>query len=65
MAKKKVSFKAGTKARAARGKVAESLKARGVDPDIAFAEATNIIKRASPGGRKRLARKGLKKTKRA
>jgi len=63
MAKKKVSFKTGTKARAARGKVAEQLKRRGLRKGSAFALATYIAKRASASGRKRLARRGLRKRK--
>jgi len=61
MAKKKVSFRTGTKARAARGKVAEQLKRRGSSARRAFALATYITKRASAAGRKRLARRGLRK----
>ena len=57
----KVSFKKGTKARKARGKIAEDLKAKGVEKSSAFAQATAITKRASKGGRKRLAKHGLKK----
>jgi hypothetical protein len=56
---KKTSFKEGTPARAARGKVAEDLKGEGRSADSAFAIATTIAKRASPQGRQRLARRGL------
>jgi len=58
---KKVSFRKGTKARAARDKVAEQLKRRGTRKGNAFALATYIAKRAKPAGRKRLARRGLRK----
>ena len=58
---KKVSFKTGTTARKARGKVAEQLKRRGLRKGNAFALATYIAKRAKPAGRKRLARRGLKR----
>jgi len=61
MARKKVSFRTGTKARAARGKVAEQLKRRGLRKGNAFALATYIAKRAGAAGRKRLARRGLRK----
>jgi hypothetical protein len=56
---KKLSFREGTEARAARGKAAEDLKAEGRSADSAFAIATTIAKRASPAGRRRLARRGL------
>jgi hypothetical protein len=59
----KTSFKRGTTARKARGKVAESLKRRGLRTRNAFALATYIAKRAKPAGRKRLARRGLRKRK--
>jgi hypothetical protein len=59
--KKTPSFKEGTPARAARGKVAEELKEEGRSPNSAFAIATTIAKRASPAGRARLARRGLGK----
>ena len=58
---KKLSFKEGTQARAARGKVAEDLKGEGRSADSAFAIATTIAKRAAPEGRGRLARRGLGK----
>lgn len=61
---KKVSFKRGTRAQKARSKTAESLKRRGpkaTGAKNAFALATYIAKRASPSGRKRLARRGLRK----
>lgn len=57
---KRTSFKAGTSARKARGKAAEDLKQQGMSTSKAFAIATTIVKKASPKGRKRLARKGLK-----
>jgi hypothetical protein len=57
----RTSFKTGTTARKARGRVAESLKRRGMPKSRAFAMATAITKRASAAGRKRLARRGLKK----
>jgi hypothetical protein len=57
---RKTSFKIGTTARKARGKVAESLKRQGLPASRAFAIATTIAKKASPKGRKRLARRGLK-----
>jgi hypothetical protein len=60
MAQKKLSFKKGTVARAARGKIAEQFKAEGDSADSAFAKATAITKRASKGGQKKLAQKGLK-----
>lgn len=60
---KKLSFKKGTVARKARGKVAEDLKSRGVESDSAFAQVTAITKRASTGGQKRLSQHGLKKKK--
>lgn len=58
---RKVSFKTGTAARRARGKVAEQLKRRGMPKSRAFALATYIAKRSKPAGRKRLARRGLRK----
>jgi len=58
---KKTSFKSGTVARRARGKTAESLKRRGMPASRAFAIATSIVKKAGKAGRKRLARRGLKK----
>ena len=58
---RKVSFKRGTSAQKARSKVAESLKRRGLRKGNAFALATYIAKRAKPAGRKRLARRGLRK----
>lgn len=58
---RKVSFRRGTTAQKARSKTAESLKKRGMTTASAFAQATYITKRASPKGRKRLARRGLKK----
>lgn len=60
---KKVSFKRGTSAQKARSKVAEGLKRRGLRTRNAFALATYIAKRATPAGRKRLARRGLRKKK--
>jgi hypothetical protein len=63
MARKKTSFKRGTKARAARDKVAEQLKRRGRSASRAFALATFIAKRASLAGRKRLIRHGLRRKK--
>ena len=57
----KTSFRRGTKAQKARSKVAESLKRRGLKTGNAFALATYIAKRASSKGRKRLARRGLRK----
>jgi hypothetical protein len=57
----KVRFKAGTTARKARGKVAEALKRRGMPASRAFPIATGIVKKASTAGRKRLARRGLRK----
>ena len=57
----KISFKRGTRAQKARSKVAESLKRRGMRTGNAFALASYIAKRASPSGRKRLARRGLRK----
>lgn len=64
MAKKKTSFKRGTRAQKARSKTAESLKKRGHSArgtTNAFALATYITKKAGTAGRKRLARRGLKK----
>ena len=61
--KKKVSFKRGTTARKARGKVAEQLKKRR-KVKAPFAVATKIVKRAKPKARKRLARRGLTKPRR-
>ena len=58
---RKVSFKRGTNAQKARSKTAESLKKRGMRTGNAFALATYIAKRAKPAGRKRLARRGLRK----
>jgi hypothetical protein len=58
---KKTSFKRGTRAQKARSKTAESLKKRGAKASSAFALATYITQRASPAGRKRLARRGLRK----
>ena len=58
---KKTSFKRGTTAQKARSKVAEGLKRRGLRTGNAFALATYIAKRAKPAGRKRLARRGLRK----
>lgn len=58
---RKVSFKTGTAARRARGKIAEQLKRQGRGVRSAFALATYITKRAKPAGRKRLARRGLRK----
>ena len=58
---KKTSFKRGTVAQKARSKAAESLKKRGLKTGNAFALATYIAKRASPKGRKRLARHGVRK----
>ena len=63
MAKKKPSMKRGTLARKARGKVAESLKRRGRSASRAFALSTYIVQRAGPAGRKRLARRGLRRRK--
>ncbi len=63
MARKKVSFKVGTKARAARDKVAEGLKRGGRSASRAFGLATYIAKRASAAGRRRLARRGLRRKK--
>jgi hypothetical protein len=57
----KPSFKRGTTAQKARSKTAESLKRRGLRTKNAFALASYITKRAKPAGRKRLARRGLKK----
>lgn len=60
----KTSFKRGTRAQKARSKTAESLKKRGhraTGARNAFALATYIAKRASLAGRKRLARRGLRK----
>jgi hypothetical protein len=56
----KTSFKRGTRAQKARGKVAEDLKHQGMSTEKAFAIATTITKKASAKGRKRLARRGLK-----
>lgn len=61
MARKKVSFKRGTYAQKARSKAAEGLKRRGMRTSNAFALATYIAKRASPAGRKRLIRHGIRK----
>ena len=58
---RKVSFRRGTTAQKARGKTAESLKKRGMKTANAFALASYITKRAAPKGRKRLARRGLKR----
>lgn len=55
---KKPSFKKGTTAREARGKIAEDLKATGTPTASAFAQATAITQRASRSGRKKLAKKG-------
>ena len=63
MARKKVSMKVGTTARKARNKAADALKAQGDSPEKAFAIATTIVKNASAAGRKRLAKRGLKKAK--
>ena len=63
MARKKASMKRGTVARRARGKIAEQLKRRGRKASSAFALATYIAQRAGPAGRKRLARRGLRKRK--
>jgi len=60
---RKLSFKQGTIARKARGKLAENLKSQGVEPDSAFAQATAITKRASSSGQKRLAKHGISKKK--
>jgi hypothetical protein len=60
---RKVSMKKGTVARRARGKIAEQLKRRGRSASRAFALATFIAQRASAAGRKRLARRGLRKRK--
>ena len=60
---KKTSFRRGTRAQKARSKVAEQLKRRGSGARSAFALATYIAKRASLAGRKRLARRGLRKRK--
>lgn len=57
----KTSFTRGTMAQKARRKTAESLKRRGLKAGNAFALATHIAKKASAKGRKRLARRGLKK----
>jgi hypothetical protein len=56
----KTSFKQGTTARKARSKTADDLKAQGMSAARAFAIATTIVKKASPKGRKRLARRGTK-----
>jgi hypothetical protein len=58
---RKVSFKRGTTAQKARSKTAESLKKRGMRTSNAFALATYIAKRATLAGRKRLARRGLRR----
>jgi hypothetical protein len=58
---RKTSFRRGTRARAARGKAAESLKRRGMPKARAFAIATSLVRKASAAGRKRLARRGLRK----
>lgn len=54
---RKLSFKKGTGARKARGKLAEKLKREGKSDSSAFAIATAATKRMSPKGRKRAARK--------
>lgn len=53
----RMSFKLGTKARKARGRVAERLKERGMSADRAFAIATASTKRMSRGARERLAKR--------
>lgn len=58
---KKISFKKGTTARVARGKIAEQFKVEGDTAESAFAKATSIVQKASKGGQKRLAKKGLTK----
>jgi len=64
MAQKNLSFKKGTTARAARGKVAEELKGKGDPPDKAFAIATAITQRTkTPAATKRLAKHGLRTAK--
>jgi hypothetical protein len=62
--KKKVSFKRGTPAQKARSAAAEDLKRKGhraTGARNAFALATYITKRASPAGRRRLARHTIRK----
>lgn len=55
-----LSFRKGTKARKARGLIVEDLKSQGspVRGNV-FAIGTDIYKRASPAGKKRLQRRGL------
>lgn len=63
MATTKPSLKRGTTARKARNKTAMDLQQQGDSPDKAFAIATSIVQGASAAGRKRLAKRGLKKAK--
>lgn len=60
---KKQSFKKGTANRKSRSKMAEGLKSQGYDKNAAFAIATSATKKMSAGGKKRMARHGLKKKK--
>jgi hypothetical protein len=57
MADKKLSFKAGTEARAARGSVAEDIKSGKIESKARspFALATYITKRMGPSARRRVA----------
>lgn len=55
----RISFRRGTTAQKARSKVAEKLKRR--YGQRAFAVATSIVKRAGKTGKKRLARRGLRR----
>lgn len=58
MAKKRgISFKGGTIARKARGKMAEGIKRSGMSKASAFAIATAAVKRMSKSKRAKTARK--------
>ena len=57
---KKTSFKAGTKARAARNKMATGLTGK-YGKSAAYAVATAATKRMSAKGKKRMAKNGMRK----
>ena len=58
---KKTSFRVGTKARAARNKMATGLKGK-YGKSAAYAVASVAVKRMSAKGKKRMAKHGMRKS---